>query len=195
VAVVVGLGNPGSKYCATRHNMGFMVVDRLARRCKVRFTERRYRADVARTVRKGRSLVLVKPRTFMNESGRSVAAAAAICARDFSDLLIVLDDVYLEFGRLRLRRKGSDGGHNGLASVLEQCSTTEVPRLRVGIGGEDAADRIEYVLGEFTPEERELLPAIIEQACDAVLAWFHSGIDTAMNEINPPLHEEEEPKP
>jgi len=192
MAVVVGLGNPGPKYATTRHNMGFLVVGRVAERCRCTFAEQRYRADVARTRRDGRSLVFVKPRTFMNESGSSVGpAAVSLCAPDLSDLLIVLDDVYLEFGRLRLRRGGSDGGHNGLASVLTQLGTTEVARLRVGIGGANAVDRIEYVLGEFTLEERDELPTLIEQASDAVMMWFYSGINTAMNEVNRFLSQEE----
>jgi len=193
MAVVVGLGNPGPKYAATRHNIGFLVVDCIAERCRCTFAEQRYRADVARTRRNGRSLVFVKPRTFMNESGNSVGpAATALCAPDMSDLLIVLDDVHLEFGRLRLRRGGSEGGHNGLASVLAQLGTTEVPRLRVGIGGANAVDRVEYVLGEFSAEEGDELPDVIGRASDAVMTWFYSGIDMAMNEVNRCLSEEEQ---
>ncbi len=193
MAVVIGLGNPGPKYAATRHNMGFMVVDRMAERCRCPSTEQQYRADVTRTTRDGRPIVFVKPRTFMNESGYCVGpATTALCAPDLSDLLIVLDDVYLEFGRLRLRRSGGDGGHNGLASVLEQLGTNEVPRLRVGIGGADAFDRVEYVLDKFSAEERDELPDVIERASDAVMVWFYRGIDVAMNKVNMAEGEERE---
>ena len=193
MAVVVGLGNPGPKYAATRHNIGFMVVDRVAERCRCAFTEEMYRADVARATRQGRSVVFVKPRTFMNESGNSVGPAAmALCEPDMSDLLIVLDDVHLEFGRLRLRCGGGDGGHNGLASVLERLGTDDVPRLRVGIGGANAVDRVEYVLDEFSVEERDELPDVIERASDAVMVWFYRGIDVAMNKVNMAPAEDEE---
>ena len=195
MAVVVGLGNPGPKYAATRHNLGFMVVDRAAARCRSTFNEQRYRADVARTTRDSRPLVFVKPRTFMNESGSSVGlVAAALCAGDLSDLLVVLDDVHLGFGRLRLRRGGSDGGHNGLASVIGQLGTDNVPRLRVGIGGANESDRVQYVLGQFSDEEHNELPDVIERASDAVMVWFYRGIDVAMNKVNvaPPENEDRE---
>jgi PTH1 family peptidyl-tRNA hydrolase len=192
MALVVGLGNPGPKYAGTRHNVGFMVVDRAAGRCRGKFTEQRYRADVARTARKSGPLVFVKPRTFMNDSGNAVGPAAAeLCLPDLSDLLIVLDDVHLEFGRLRLRPGGSDGGHNGLASVIARMGTVRVPRLRVGIGGGEAYDRVDYVLDEFTDDEQDRLPEVIDRASDAVLAWFHQGINAAMNEVNVFLSEEE----
>lgn len=184
MAVVVGLGNPGPKYARTRHNIGFIVADRSAERCRGRFTKYRYRSDVAITTRKGVSMTFMKPRTFMNESGNAVGPAAMeLCLPDFSDLLIVLDDVHLDFGRLKLRPGGSDGGHNGLASVISRLGTVQVPRLRIGIGG-DAYDRVDYVLGEFTEDEQDRLPDVIDRASDAVLAWFHKGIDAAMNEVN-----------
>ena len=193
MAVVVGLGNPGPKYAATRHNMGFMVVDRMAERCRCPSAEQKYRADVTRTTRDSRPMVFIKPRTFMNESGYSVGpATTALCAPDLSDLLIVLDDVHLEFGRLRLRRGGGDGGHNGLASVLEQLGTEDVPRLRVGIGGTNTFDRVEYVLDEFSSEERDGLPDVIERASDAVMVWFYRGIDVAMNKVNMAPDEDED---
>jgi PTH1 family peptidyl-tRNA hydrolase len=173
--------------------MGFMVVDRVAERCRCASAEQKYRADVARTTRGGRPMVFVKPRTFMNESGYSVGpAAAALCAPDLSDLLVVLDDVHLEFGRLRLRRGGGDGGHNGLASVIEQLGTDNVPRLRVGIGGTNTFDRVEYVLDEFCDEELDELPDVIELASDAVMVWFYRGIDKAMNKVNMAPAEDEE---
>lgn len=193
MAVVVGLGNPGPKYAGTRHNIGFMVAERTAGRCRGKFTEQLYRSDVARTTRKGVPMMFMKPRTFMNESGNAVGPAATeLCLPDFSDLLIVLDDVHLEFGRLRLRPGGSDGGHNGLASVIARLGTVQVPRLRIGIGG-NAYDRVDYVLGEFTDDEQDELPDVINRASDAVLAWFHKGINAAMNEVNV-FSSEEEPE-
>jgi len=172
--------------------MGYMVVDRVAERCRCTFDEQRYRADLARTTRGGQPLVLVKPRTFMNASGSSVGlVAAALCAPDLSDLLLVVDDVYLDFGRLRLRRGGGDGGHNGVASVIANVGTTDVPRLRVGIGGAECDNRVEYVLGRFTEQEMGELPDIIAKAGDAVLAWFYKGIDAAMNQVNVPTSEED----
>ncbi len=128
----------------------------------------------------------------MNESGVSVGPASLeLCSPNLSDLLIVLDDVHLEFGRLRLRPGGSDGGHNGLASVLARLGTDRVPRLRVGIGGATVNGRADYVLDKFDEDEQDQLPDIIERASESVLTWFYMGIEAAMNRFNKFSSEEE----
>uniref|UniRef100_A0A7C4GDD3 Peptidyl-tRNA hydrolase n=1 Tax=candidate division WOR-3 bacterium TaxID=2052148 RepID=A0A7C4GDD3_UNCW3 len=178
---IFGLGNPTRRYAGTRHNVGFMVCDVLARRLKARFHHLPgcYRAESRHS---GTAIVLVKPLLYMNESGVVVREQLA---RHPDDFIIVLDDIALPFGRLRLRPSGSDGGHNGLASVIFHLGRSDFPRLRVGIGAPtDAASTTDYVLEEFTPEQLAALPTLLDRAAEACLTVHGAGLEAAMNRFN-----------
>ena len=182
--VIVGLGNPGPRYRRTRHNVGFEVLDCLAARLNTAFTREKHRGLLAAAAPQDQKLWLVKPLTFMNASGECVARIARNTVPSLADLLVV-DDVHLPVGRLRLRPNGSAGGHNGLKSIIERLGTTEFPRLRLGIGRDPAQGSLtRYVLAKFTPEEDPVVAEMVEQAADAVECWLVDGIDRAMNELN-----------
>ena len=183
--LVVGLGNPGSNYEGTRHNVGYAVVDYLAAAPGVGSWRSRFESLVAEGTEGTEQLLLMKPATFMNLSGRAVRAAVDFYKLGPADLLIVCDDIALPLGKLRVRAKGSHGGQNGLRNIQEQLGTQEYARLRVGIDppGEhwDAAD---YVLSRFKPAERAIAADAIAQAAQAVLLWLRGGIDGCMNRVN-----------
>jgi PTH1 family peptidyl-tRNA hydrolase len=189
VKVVTGLGNPGERYRLTRHNVGFRVVDLLADRWGLT-GEGRVRDGAARLEAQlqdpEQRVLLVKPLKFMNLSGAPVRAALRQTDADPSeDLLVVTDDVDLPLGRLRLRRDGSAGGHNGLRDLIAAFGSNEFNRLRVGIGRAGTARAtVDHVLATFKPSERELADASIQAAADAVERWLREGIDVAMNEFN-----------
>jgi PTH1 family peptidyl-tRNA hydrolase len=184
VKVVLGLGNPGSQYQHTRHNVGWMVLDRLAERAGL--TGRQKAKDAAVSVRgryRGLDLQLVKPTTYMNLSG---VAVRKILARDhvpMEDLLIVVDDFDLPFGRLRMRAEGSAGTHNGLRSIVAEMGTQKFARLRVGIGGHGGS-AIDHVLKDFTAEERTQLDTLLDAAADAVETWALDGPTRAADRFN-----------
>ena len=184
---VFGLGNPTERYARTRHNVGFMVVDELARRHRVKFARVPGRF-VGRTRMAGGRLVLVKPLLYMNESGVPVKEQLAAEPDDF---LVVCDDLALPFGRLRLKPAGSDGGHNGLGSIVYHLATEQFARLRIGIDpappGTDGAD---YVLAPFSPGEEARLPGVVAHAADACDMVAARGLDAAMNEYNRPEPED-----
>ncbi|MDQ3167204.1 MAG: aminoacyl-tRNA hydrolase [Chloroflexota bacterium] len=181
--LVVGLGNPGPEYAKTRHNLGFMVVDELARRAAADGAKRRFRADVVTTTLAGESVTLVKPQTFMNLSGHAVREARSWFKVGPEDLLIVYDDIDLPFGSLRLRTGGTAGGHNGLTSIIEQLGTPAIPRLRMGIGRGAGVVR-SRVLSRFSATEEGHLAAFVGTAADAVTTWAGQGILAAMNAHN-----------
>jgi len=179
---IFGLGNPGRRYAATRHNVGFMVVDGLAARLGFRF---RVFADreVARRQFAGDELMLVKPLLFMNESGIVVRKQLE---RKPDDVLVVCDDMALPFGRLRLRPAGSDGGHKGLGSIISHLGRSGFPRLRVGIDAPArSSDGVDYVLEPFPKEQAALLPEVLERAADACIATATQGLERAMSRFNP----------
>ncbi len=183
--MVVGLGNPGTKYRNTRHNLGFDVLDLVARRLGVALSTEKYRGLVAEARYEGERLYLLKPQTFMNLSGSSVAEAARNRIFEPADLLVVADDVNLPLGRLRMRTGGSAGGHNGLKSIIERLGTQDFPRLRLGVGlGEGARVLADHVLAKFRPEEWDEVNAMTERAADAVLKWSLTGAEKTMNEFN-----------
>jgi PTH1 family peptidyl-tRNA hydrolase len=183
VRLILGLGNPGERYRDTRHNVGFRVVEELARRRGVRLRT----SECASLVGEVPELVLAQPQTYMNRSG--YAARCLLERRGLApqDLLIVFDDVHLPLGKLRLRPSGSPGGHRGMESVLENLRSAEVPRLRLGVGpeeevaGEELAD---YVLEPFAKGEREAVETMIARAADACECWLADGAETAMNRFN-----------
>ena len=181
--LVVGLGNPGREYARTRHNIGFMAVDDLASNLAGLSTRARFRAQIAEGVRGGQKIVTVKPQTFMNLSGTSVREAIHWYKLDHEDVLIVVDDMDLQLGQIRLRGEGSAGGHNGLKSIFSELGTTAIPRLRVGIG-RGGGSSTAHVLSRFNEEEAAELPDIVERAVAATERWIDVGLIAAMNEIN-----------
>ena len=185
--LIVGLGNPGREYVRTRHNAGFMVLDRLAEQWKSGWTaEKKFHARLARAERDGKRLVLCQPETFMNASGEAVSALAAFQKIPASRLLVAVDDADLPFGEIRLRSSGSSGGHHGLESIEQHLGTRDYARQRIGIGRDDpAARRIsDYVLSPFRPDERELLEKVLQKACEQVECWLAAGAAQAMNRFN-----------
>lgn len=182
--LIVGLGNPGEKYENTRHNLGFMVIDRISTRFPTRSTRTRFQSEIIESQIDLRKVVLAKPQTFMNLSGVAVGQLTRWYGIPLSNVLIVYDELDLPFGTLRLRSGGSAGGHNGVQSVIDQLGTQEFPRLRIGIGRPDAGATVPYVLSSFRNQETDRLPELLELACDAVFAWLRDGITVAMNEFN-----------
>lgn len=182
--LIAGLGNIGDEYANTRHNIGFVVADAFAFDRKVEFTGGRY-ASVARASLKGRNFVIIKPTTFMNLSGKAVRYW--MTKEDIlpENILVIVDDLALPLGSLRLRKKGSDGGHNGLISIIEEIVTTEFARLRIGIGDDFAKGyQIDYVLSKWTKEEEKILLPKISTAVDIIKNFALTGIDRTMNLFN-----------
>lgn len=183
--IIVGLGNPGIDYRDTRHNIGFMVVDELARRFKTSFNEeKRWHGLVAKVS----GSWLLKPQTFMNDSGRSVRGLSQFYKITPAETLIIYDDVDLPLGKMRMRLSGSAGGHNGMKSLISSLGTDSFPRLKLGIAtesGRPSGDRlVGHVLGKFREEERPLLEIFIQRAADAVMSSLQSGLGAAMNAFN-----------
>ncbi len=184
--LIVGLGNPGGKYEHTRHNVGFRAIDELARRWRIEVTRNRFSGLSGGGTIRDQKVLLLKPMTYMNLSGRSVREAMTFHKLAPADLLVVLDDMALPLGRLRLRPEGSAGGHNGLTSVIEQTGGEEFARLRIGIEAVQGSRMVDHVLGSFTTEEQPRMDQAIARAADAVECWLSEGIDGAMNRYNRP---------
>lgn len=182
--LIVGLGNIGSEYENTRHNIGFNVLDAFAEASNTVFTDRRYGA-VAEVKVKGRTLVLLKPSTYMNLSGNAVRYWLQQEKIPVENMLIIVDDIALPFGTLRLRPKGSDAGHNGLKDVARVVGNENYARLRFGIGGDfPRGAQVDFVLGRFLPDEREKLTERIKIACDIIKSFCLAGIALTMNQYN-----------
>ncbi|MBX7257256.1 MAG: aminoacyl-tRNA hydrolase [Candidatus Hydrogenedentes bacterium] len=183
--LIVGLGNPGPQYRNTRHNVGFRAVERVAEMLGVMFDQEKYDGLIAKGQRGTHAILLLKPMTYMNVSGVSVAAAAKNRVANPLDLLIVTDDINLPLGRLRLREKGSAGGHNGLKSIIERLGTDEFPRLRIGVGDkEPGTDLRDHVLSGFRPEEKPEVDRAIDLAAAGILDFVDRGASRAMTELN-----------
>jgi len=182
---IFGLGNPGRRFAGTRHNAGALALDVLARRGGIRLWRRRYQAACGRGRIRGRPVWLFKPRTYMNLSGYAVAAAIEDLRLDAARILVMCDDIDLPAGNIRLREKGSAGGHKGLRSIIDEIGTPDFARLRVGVGGpppgEDAAA---YVLSPFEAAEQEKIDAALERAADAAEMWLAEGAARAMTAFN-----------
>lgn len=192
IQLVVGLGNPGREYAATRHNVGYRVVDRVAAGANGSWQRAaRFDAEVAEVRLAGRKIVLAKPLTFMNLSGRTCAALLHWYKLAPEQMLVVTDDADLDVGRLRLRPKGGSGGHNGLKSIVEMAGTEQFPRVRVGIGrpvrrsgGTPENALVDFVLSRFSKEELAAVDEGVARAADAVACALESGMDAAMNKFN-----------
>ncbi len=183
--LVVGLGNPGARYDDTRHNVGFQVIDELARRWQVEQWRQEHQALVARVRLGGEQVLVAKPMTFMNLSGEAVAALMRFYKVVVPDTLVILDEVALPLGRVRAGRGGSDGGHNGLKSILAHLGTRDVPRLRLGVGRGDGQRQLaDHVLGKFAGNEREAVEAAVLRAADAAVMFVTVGIEHAMKVFN-----------
>jgi PTH1 family peptidyl-tRNA hydrolase len=182
--IVVGLGNPGSKYHGTRHNVGYAVVDALAAGPSAGKFQSRWQAQVCELMEGDQKVLLVKPETFMNLSGRCVRQIVDFYQLELSDLLVVCDDVNLPLGRLRARSKGTHGGHNGLRDIQNHLGTTEYARLRIGVDAGEKDDLIDHVLGRFRPSERPIIEDAIALAVQAVVVWIQQGIEVCMNRFN-----------
>jgi PTH1 family peptidyl-tRNA hydrolase len=185
--LIVGLGNPGAEYSRTRHNAGFMVVDELARRANVAWNlEKKFNARVAKRDRGDRRILFAQPQTFMNASGEAIGALLSFYRVPSSQLLVIVDDADLPFGELRLRPKGSSGGHHGIESIEQHIGSRDYARLKVGIGRTQDGPReiTGYVLGKFGATEKALLEKVLQRAADQAECWVTDGIQKAMNRFN-----------
>jgi PTH1 family peptidyl-tRNA hydrolase len=184
VKVVVGLGNPGPRYTGTRHNVGYAVVDLLAQGPRASRFQSRFQSQVAELVEDAEKLLLVKPETFMNLSGRAVRQVIDFYQVPLSDLLVVCDDINLPLGKLRVRARGTHGGHNGLRDIQNHLGTTEYARLRLGVDSPGDDDTVDHVLGRFRPSERPVVEEAVGTAAQAVIVWALRGVETCMNQYN-----------
>jgi PTH1 family peptidyl-tRNA hydrolase len=186
LCLIVGLGNPGATYAATRHNVGFLATDKLANSWSAGWSsEKKFAARIARAVRAGRSVALCQPQTFMNSSGEAVAKVAAFFNVEPGRILVVVDDADLPLGELRLRPGGGAGGHHGLESIEQSLGTKDYPRLRIGIGRTEGAREITgHVLGRFGSEELDALKKVLTAVGGQAETWLEAGIQKAMNQFN-----------
>ena len=191
--LIVGLGNPGRQYKTSRHNIGFMLVNCLAERLDTTFSRLESKALVTKTKFNGQSIILAKPQTYMNLSGQPVGSLVKFYKIPLENLMVVYDDVDLPFGRIRIRPSGGSAGQKGAASIIERLGTKDFPRLRLGIGhppGRKGA--ASYVLRDFSGEDADFLPQILDRAADGVLTYITEDLETAMNRYNSKTNEEEE---
>jgi len=183
--LVVGLGNPGSKYSSTRHNVGFRFIDLMSKKTKILLNDRRTKTVLGKGVISGQEVVLAKPRTFMNNSGEGVEYLLSRFGGRPTDLLVVYDEMALPAGRIRLRASGSHAGHNGIRSIISVVQSEQFPRLRIGIGQPPYdGDTIPHVLGRFTKDEEPLIAQAVQDAVSAVECMLENNIDIAMNRFN-----------
>lgn len=183
--IIAGLGNPGKEYENTRHNAGFMAIDALADKLGADISEKKHKALCGRAVIGGEKVILLKPQTYMNSSGESIRAAADYYKVEPEDILVIYDDISLAPGQLRVRAKGSAGGHNGIKSIIAHLGTQEFPRVRVGVGEKPPKmDLADYVLGHFSAEERKIMNEAAKEAAEAACQVVAEGVDHAMNDHN-----------
>ncbi len=184
--LVVGLGNPEKRYTLTRHNSGFLCVDELAERHGFKINKLKFKAVCADTVISGHRVIVMKPQTYMNNSGEAVREAAAFYKIPPEKIIIIFDDISLDVGLLRIKRKGSDGGHNGIKSIISQLGSSDFPRIKLGVGKKPHPDYdlADWVLSEFKKEEAQPLKQAIDNACEAVVLLLDGEIDEAMNRYN-----------
>ena len=184
--IIVGLGNPTAEYAGTRHNVGFDVIDQIADKYNISVTERKHRAFCGKGVIGGQKVILVKPQTYMNLSGESVRSVLDFYKVDVeTELLVIFDDISLDVGQLRIRKKGSAGGHNGIKNIIQHLGTNVFHRIKVGVGEKPKDyDLADYVLGHFSKGEREQMEEGYKKAVNAVELMLQGEVDAAMNEFN-----------
>ena len=183
--IIVGLGNPEGDYSKTRHNMGFNVINALAQDYEIDVSKSNFDAEFGSGIIENQKVILVKPQTFMNLSGKSVLQFVNFYKIQLEDLIIIYDDVDIEISKIRIRKNGSPGSHNGMKSVTEELNSEDFPRIRVGIGKpEDGEDMISYVIGAIKEEDKEGLDKGVEKAFEAVVIALRENIDIAMNRLN-----------
>ena len=182
--VIIGLGNPGSKYENTRHNAGFMVLDQLAAKCNMEFNQEKFQADFAKAKVQGEDVILLKPTTYMNNSGFALRACLDFYKLGMEDVIVIYDDVDLPVGKLRLRQKGSAGGHNGIKSIIQCGFSANFDRIRVGVGKDPRVPMVDWVLSKFRSEEKADLDQAIQTAADAAYYSIHHSFDKTMNLYN-----------
>jgi PTH1 family peptidyl-tRNA hydrolase len=190
LSLIVGLGNPGRQYAVTRHNAGFMVLQRLAERWRATLQpEKKFKARLGRADSGERAVLLCAPETYMNASGEAVGALMAFYQVPVGRAMVIVDDADLPLGQIRMRPGGSSGGHHGLDSIIQHLGTNEFARLRVGIGREPGAAReiTDYVLSRFSKAEAELMEKVLTRACDQLECWLADGIGKAMSRFNGPV--------
>lgn len=183
--IIAGLGNPTKEYDKTRHNVGFLAIDALADKYHIDVSEKKHKALCGRGAIEGQKVVLMKPQTFMNLSGESIRAAVDFYKVDPEDIIIIYDDISLEPGQLRIRLKGSAGGHNGIKNIIAHLGTQEFPRIKVGIGAKPPRmDLADYVLSRFSRGEQKLMDDAFKEAADAAVMMMTDGAERAMNHFN-----------
>ncbi|MDD5457957.1 MAG: aminoacyl-tRNA hydrolase [Phycisphaerae bacterium] len=182
--LIVGLGNPGTEYCRTRHNAGFWVIDSVAEKLNIKLDKKKFGAVFGASDYKGKKLILAKPQLFMNRSGQSVATIRGFYRIALENILVISDDMAIDCGAIRLRSKGSAGGQKGLGDIIEKLGSNEFGRLRVGIGSSGQIGAYDYVLGKPDEQQRKKLDEAVEKAVGAVLGWVEEGIEAAMNKFN-----------
>lgn len=185
MSVIVGLGNPGSKYAGTRHNIGYEVIDNVAESLSVSLGPGKGPFYIGKARYKGQMVIFVKPTTFMNRSGDAVVQVLNWFKIEPESCLVCFDDLNLPLGTVRLRPQGSAGGHNGMKDIIRKLGTERFPRLRIGIGDDFPEDRqVDYVLSKFAPKERELMDVTLKRTTQAIFTYLTEGIDEAMNQFN-----------
>lgn len=184
IRIIFGLGNPGKEYEGTRHNVGFDTVDLLADRLGIQVNKKKYGSVIGEGLFDDKKVLLVKPGLYMNLSGQVVATITGFYKLTSDEIIVITDDMALDPGRIRLRAKGSSGGHNGLKDIIQKLGGDDFPRLRIGIGQSPSPQTKSYVLSKPSPEDRELIAAACRRAAESVVCWMRDGIDTAMNKYN-----------
>ena len=182
--LIVGLGNPGEEYQKTRHNAGFLLIDRLCEKLDLTLDKKKCQAHYGIYRHKDERIIIAKPQTFMNRSGAAVASLLKFYDIDVQDLIVIHDDLDLPLGKLRLRKQGSSGGQKGMASIIEQLGTSNINRMRIGIGKDKQIDTIDYVLGRFSPEDMQILDETFEKGADALIYSFDHDFELVMSRYN-----------
>ncbi|MBM4054770.1 MAG: aminoacyl-tRNA hydrolase [Planctomycetes bacterium] len=182
--LIVGLGNPGEKYVKTRHNLGFMVINKLSQQLEMECSQNKFQSLFCKKKVEQEEIILLKPQTFMNLSGAAVKEAASMYKCQVQDIMVVCDDLDLPLGKLRIRRTGGCGGHRGLESVAAYLGTTDFSRLRIGIGRPKSNDTSSFVLSMFSEEEDGVIAESLEDACQALKTWIYDGMESCMNKYN-----------
>lgn len=183
--LIVGLGNPENEYAHTRHNMGFDTINQIAKNNNIQITKNKFKGLCESTIIQNQKVILLKPQTYMNLSGESVKEVAEFYNLKSEEIIVIYDDIDIEKGHIKIRKKGGAGSHNGMKSVVEELQSTDFARIRVGIGQpEFKSDMINYVIGKVSQEEQEILQQGVEKAAKAVEEILKNGIDRAMNKFN-----------